>query len=100
MLCVGTCNALRRQMQSFALAHAKLCVSGCKALRWHMQSFALAHAKLCVGRCNALRLRWAELPHKNGDTFVIQRRYPRKKNIIISLVAGGVKLPKACVFVT
>ena len=58
-----------------------------------------ANAKLCVGRCNALRLIWAEL-HKNGDTFVIQRRYPRKKNIIISLVAGGVKLPKACVFVT
>ena len=40
MLCVGTCNALRRQMQSFALAHAKLCVSGCKALRWQMQCFA------------------------------------------------------------
>ena len=96
----ASCNALRRQMQSFAWTDAKLCVSGCKALRWHMQCFALAHAMLCVGRCNALRLRWAELPHKNGDTFVIQRRYPRKKNIIISLVAGGVKLPKACVFVT
>ena len=57
----------------------KLCVGGCNALRWHMQCFALAHAMLCVGGCNALRLRWAELPHKNGDTFVIQRRYPRKK---------------------
>ena len=69
-LCVGGCKALRSHM---------LCVDGCKALRERLQSFALAHAKLCVGRCNALRLRWAELPHKNGDTFVIQRRYPRKK---------------------
>ena len=91
---------MRWRMQCFALAHAMLCVGTCNALRERLQSFALAHAKLCVGRCNALRLRWAELPHKNGDTFVIQRRYPRKKNIIISLVAGGVKLPKACVFVT
>ena len=66
-------------MQCFVLAHAMLCVDGCKALRGHMQSFAWAHAMLCVGGCNALRLRWAELPHKNGDTFVIQRRYPRKK---------------------
>ena len=57
----------------------KLCVGGCNAMRRQMQSFAWTDAKLCVGRCNALRLRWAELPHKNGDTFVIQRRYPRKK---------------------
>ena len=34
------CKALRRQMQSFALADAKLCVDGCKALRWQMQCFA------------------------------------------------------------
>ena len=47
-LCVGGCNALRRQMQCFAWTDAKLCVSGCKALRWHMQSFALADAMLCV----------------------------------------------------
>ena len=66
----ASCNALRRQMQSFAWTDAKLCVSGCKALRERMQSFALAHAMLCVGRCNALRLRWAELPHKNGDEAV------------------------------
>ena len=66
-------------MQCFVLAHAMVCVGKCKALRGRMQSFALALAKLCVGGCKALRLRWAELPHKNGDTFVIQRRYPRKK---------------------
>ena len=66
-------------MESFAWTDAKLCVDGCKALRGRLQSFAWAHAMLCVGTCNALRLRWAELPHKNGDTFVIQRRYPRKK---------------------
>ena len=41
-------NALRRQMQSFAWALAKLCVDGCKALRERMQSFALADAMLCV----------------------------------------------------
>ena len=34
---------------------ANVCVSGCKALRGQMQSFALAVAKLCVGTCNALR---------------------------------------------
>ena len=34
---------------------AKLCVGSCKALRGQMQSFALAVAKLCVGTCNALR---------------------------------------------
>ena len=48
-------KALRRRMQSFAWADAKLCVGRCKALRWQMQSFAWADAKLCVGRCNALR---------------------------------------------
>ena len=34
------CNALRGQMQSFALADAMLCVGRCNALRWRMQSFA------------------------------------------------------------
>ena len=48
-------NTLREQMQSFALAVAKLCDGTCNALRWHMQCFALAHAMLCVGTCNALR---------------------------------------------
>ena len=32
----------------FAGAIAKLCVDDCKALRWQLQSFALAVAKLCV----------------------------------------------------
>ena len=41
-------NALRRQMQSFALADAKLCVGRCKALRGRLQCFAWADAKLCV----------------------------------------------------
>ena len=50
-------KALRRLMQSFAWADAKLCVGGCKALRWHMQCFALAHAMLCVPR-------WAKLAQK------------------------------------
>ena len=49
------CNALRRQMQSFAWADAKLCVGRCNALRWQMQCFALADAKLWVDGCNALR---------------------------------------------
>ena len=31
---------LRGQMQSFALAVAKLCVGSCNALRWRLQSFA------------------------------------------------------------
>ena len=35
--------------------NAKLCVGRCKALRWQMQSFALADAKLWVDGCNALR---------------------------------------------
>ncbi|MDY5183920.1 MAG: hypothetical protein SPK35_09525 [Prevotella sp.] len=43
-----SCKALRGQMQSFALAIAKLCVGGCKALRGQLQSFAMAVAKLCV----------------------------------------------------
>ena len=34
---------------------ANVCVGSCKALRGQMQSFALAVAKLCVGTCNALR---------------------------------------------
>ena len=34
-------KALRWRMQSFALADAKLCVDGCNALREQMQSFAL-----------------------------------------------------------
>ena len=41
-------NALRWQMQSFAMADAKLCIGSCKALRWRMQCFALTDAKLCV----------------------------------------------------
>ena len=41
-------NALRRQMQSFALADAKLCVDRCKALHGRLQCFAWADAKLCV----------------------------------------------------
>ena len=45
-------NALRGQLQSFAIALAKLCVGTCKALRWHLQSFALADAKHCVSSCN------------------------------------------------
>ena len=40
MLCVGKCNALRRQMQSFAWTDAKLCVGICNALRGQMQCFA------------------------------------------------------------
>ena len=51
-------KALRRRMQSFAWADAKLCVGGCKALRGRLQSFAWTVAKLCVGRCNALRESW------------------------------------------
>ena len=47
MLCVGSCKALRWQMQCFALADAMLCVGGCNALRWQMQCFALADAMLC-----------------------------------------------------
>ena len=35
--------------------HAYVCGDRCKALRRRMQSFALAVAMLCVGRCNALR---------------------------------------------
>ena len=35
-----------------------------KALRWQMQSFALAVAKLCEGVCKALRESWAELAQK------------------------------------
>ena len=27
-------------MQSFAIAHAKLCVGSCNALRWQLQCFA------------------------------------------------------------
>ena len=45
-------NALRWQMQSFAMADAKLCESSCKALRWQLQSFAWADAKLCI--CDGL----------------------------------------------
>ena len=45
-------NALRWQMQSFALADAKLCIGSCKALRWRMQCFALTDAKLCI--CDGL----------------------------------------------
>ena len=41
-------KALRRQMQSFAWADAKLCVDGCKALREQMQSFAWTDAQLRV----------------------------------------------------
>ena len=52
-ICVGDCNALRWQMQCFALADAMLCVGGCNALRWRLQCFALAGAMLCMGRCNA-----------------------------------------------
>ncbi len=48
MHCADSCKALREQMQSFALADAKLCVGSCKALRWQLQSFALADAMLCV----------------------------------------------------
>ena len=33
-------NAWRWQMQSVAMADAKLCVGSCKALRWQLQSFA------------------------------------------------------------
>ena len=36
---------LRGQMQSFALAVAKLCVGSCNALRWHMQCFASGMGK-------------------------------------------------------
>ena len=43
---------------------ANVCVGGCKALRGQMQSFALAVAKLCVGTCNALLLGWAKLAQK------------------------------------
>ncbi|MDY5184224.1 MAG: hypothetical protein SPK35_11095, partial [Prevotella sp.] len=34
--------------QCFARADAKLCVGTCNALRWHMQSFAWTVAMLCV----------------------------------------------------
>ena len=47
--------------QTFVEADAKLCVGSCKALRWQLQSFALTDAKLCVDGCKALRLRWAKL---------------------------------------
>ena len=40
MHCADSCKALREQMQSFALADAKLCVGSCNALRWQLQSFA------------------------------------------------------------
>ncbi|MDY3896549.1 MAG: hypothetical protein SOZ29_00440, partial [Prevotella sp.] len=40
---------LQEQMQSFALAFAKLCVGVCKALRWRLQSFAFFWATLQVG---------------------------------------------------
>ena len=39
---------MRRRMQSFAWANAKLYEGGCKALRGLMQSFARTDAKLCV----------------------------------------------------
>ena len=45
-------NALRWQMQSFAMADAQLCIGSCKALRWRMQCFALTDAKLCI--CDGL----------------------------------------------
>ena len=53
-VCGSGCKALRRLMQSFAWAIAKLCVGGCNALRWRLQCFALVDAMLCVGGCNAL----------------------------------------------
>ena len=37
------------------LPYAMLCEDRCKALHWQLQSFALAIAKLCVGDCKALR---------------------------------------------
>ncbi len=38
--CLPQANALRGQLQSFAIALAKLCVGTCKAFRWRLQSFA------------------------------------------------------------
>ena len=60
--------------QTFVEADAKLCVGSCKALRWQLQSFALTDAKLCVDGCKALRLRWAKLVQKSFVLFWIREK--------------------------
>ena len=51
---------------------AKLCVVGCKALRGQMQSFALAVAKLCDGRLQSFASKMDKTGRKASVLFEIR----------------------------
>ena len=73
-------KALREQMQSFALADAKLCVSGCKALHGRMQSFASEMIKTgCSNRLTFLDKRkgWNDSPYVAQQPFRIYLLTPK-----------------------
>ena len=61
-------NALRWQMQSFAMADAKLCVGSCKALRWQLQCFASEMGKTGTEIvCHILDMRKGRKDSPYGD---------------------------------
>ena len=61
-------NALRWQMQCFAMAVAKLCVGRCNALRWRLQSFASEMGKTGTEIvCHILDMRKGRKDSPYGD---------------------------------